>query len=291
MFTPPGGPIQTDLLGTDADLIAQNALKKLSPGLYVQPYMDSFKNEADFIDFMNEAKDIGFAGVAIQGSSKRLTAVSGPGKKVYYEGKAKIVSDRGMKPLAAFGMDSDDMTGKAKRIGSIYVRPDCNGVLLDGEGKLEDESADLEFAHMKEFYDAFVPFRRARMDCLLVDQPWPDVRYHWSKFPYEWFAALVDAHCPQYYDNDFVGEYGSKRHEKCVVRFNGAWNTLFKRLAPQGLKRAKWQTIQGYGFSDIPNGLRDYLAGSKAHPLFVWYERNRHDAATLKIIRDFIHGQ
>jgi hypothetical protein len=109
---------------------------------------------------------------------------------------------RGLLALAAYGMDSDDAAGKGKRIGAVARLAECDAVVLDAEGRWEDESRAAEGAHADALRKAL---RDAAPDAYVIDQPWPVPTLHWSRFPYEEFARCVNAHAPQFYFNDWKG--------------------------------------------------------------------------------------
>jgi len=261
------------ILGPDGDAIAQNALAKMQPGLCWQPYMDKCPGEKQFAAAVTRWKNASprCKYVAIHGSSTWLAQ--------NYARFAKIVTDAGLKCMAIAGMNSDDMDGKAHRLGEIMQRSDCFGIGHDLEGKGEDEAAKMEWAHAMLYVRTFLPYLKMQPAKIRLSQFWPmPARIHgwgghWSAFPYEPFAAIDDVDCPQFYDEDFVKEFGAKRHEKCLALFNPSQAELKARLASQKLKRDHWVTIQGYGYLDgVIVGLQDYLSWSDRMPVIVWTE-------------------
>lgn len=204
----------------------------------------------------------GVVAVAWHGNSVSLT----PGRFGEY---ATLAKARGLASLAAFGMNSDDATGKARRIAAVAKHPLCLGVVLDPEGDFEDETHAAEAQHAGEFAREF---RKLAGDRVWTTwQPWPVPTQHWSTYPWEEFAACVDAHSEQRYVNDWRRQWGTKRYAKCEAWFTESWAKMEDRLRRAGISpRPHVQTIEGYGWADIPADLEACIA---SHPSqFVWCE-------------------
>lgn len=265
------------ILGPDMDAVAQAAAQKLPPGLYGQPYLDICPSERDFAIYCGQWKAAGGVGMCVHGTSVRLAQV--------YPRYAGIIVDAGLIPVCVAGLDSSDPKGKAQRLGAILARDDCRALGHDLEGKGEDEAAPQEWSHAMEYVRELLrvagPFVRSK---LCFDQPWPVPTKHWSRFPYEPYAAICGAHAEQDYIEDWINVYHHERVEKCITMFDRAWATLDARLSQQKLKRARWHTIQGYGYSDgVVDGLRYYLAKSRSMPIFVWTEWKATDIVMREI--------
>lgn len=262
------------ILGPDTDAIAQHALLKLPPGFAWQAYMDKCPGEKQFAAACARWKATHrlCKYVAIHGSSTWLSQ--------NYARFAKIVLAAGLQPMAIAGMNSDDMDGKAHRLGEILLRDDCIALGHDLENKGEDEPAPMEWSHAMLYVKTFVPYLRQRPGKAVFSQSWPmparihGMGGHWGAFPYEPFAAIQDADAPQFYDEDFIDVFHGQRHAKCLSLFVPSRAMLDQRLAAQQLKRTQWVTIEsGDTFQNgNMNGLRDYLSWVNRMPVILWAE-------------------
>jgi hypothetical protein len=223
-------------------------------------------SQSEFAKYCAEWKAAGGVGMCVHSNSVDLAK--------RYGTFAKIIVDAGLVPVCVAGLDSNDPAGKSRRLGAILARDDCAALGHDLEGKGEDEAARHEWLHamdyVRELRRLYLPFIRSK---LLFDQPWPVPTKHWSKFPYEPYAGICRAHAEQDYIEDWIGVYRHERVEECIPMFDRAWGVLDGRLSSQRLKRARWHTIQGYGYGDgVVDGLRFYLTKSRSMPIFVWTE-------------------
>jgi hypothetical protein len=255
-----------EIHGPDQDRIALDAASKLPAGLYGQPYLAKVPSEREFAVYCSEWKAAGGVGMCVHSNSVDLAK--------RYSRFAGIIVDEGLVPVCVAGLDSDDPVGKAQRLGAILARDDCRALGHDLEGRGEDEAAPHEWQHamdyVRELRRLHLPEIRSK---LLFDQPWPVPTKHWSRFPYEPYSAVCHAHAEQDYVEDWITVYHHERFEKCLPMFDHSWSVLDARLSSQRLKRARWHTIQGYGYGDgMLDGLRYYLVKSLTAPVFVWTE-------------------
>ncbi len=196
------------------------------PGATKQNRLDGAAHELD------KLAAIGVVGVVYHGFSTELVPEN-------FAVLAKLARDRGLVPLAAYGMDSDNPEEKAKRIAKVAVMPECAGVVLDAEGAWEDSTDDK--AKAKAFGTAY---RALAPDVWTCDQPWWKPTVHWSRFPWEEFAEICDARAPQVYCNNYRGQWGKDAYEKTFAGYEAAWLKLETRLGQ--LTRRRFPTIQGY---------------------------------------------
>jgi hypothetical protein len=252
--------------GEDMDRVALDAARMLPAGLYGQPYLAKVPSQREFALYCAEWKTAGGVGMCVHSNSVDLAK--------RYATYAKIIVDAGLVPVCVAGLDSDDPLGKAQRLGAILERDDCHALGHDLEGKGEDEAGPHEWQHAMDYVRELLRLHAGVVRSkLCFDQPWPVPTKHWSRFPYEPYAGICRAHAEQDYIEDWITVYRHERVEKCVPMFNHSWSILDARLSVQRLKRARWHTIQGYGYADgVVDGLRQYLAMSARMPIFVWTE-------------------
>jgi hypothetical protein len=179
---------------------------------------------------------------------------------------AEIAKREGLASWASYGIDSDDMAAKGRRIGAVARMPECAGVIIDGEGKLEDEAAAVERAAARELRLAL---RAAAPDASVIVQWWELPQFHWSRYPYEELAQLADAIAPMEYLNNWRKVYGAARAAKMEPRWAEGRAKIQRRLLP--LARPFFRTTHAAGWGDIPG---DRLATLRAHAdrLLVWAE-------------------
>jgi hypothetical protein len=219
------------------------------PGATKDARLDWCKRHAD------EAVALGIAGIAWHGFSTELL----PDR---FAQLAHVCTERGMVALAAFGMDSDDPEGKAKRIAAVSQVPACAGVVLDWEGKWEDEPNDP--AKAEAFARVYAD--KVRAGVFTADQPWWKPTVHWRS-PYEEFGRVCHARFRQNYCNDYEGK---DRYERINRGSDDAWTKLNARLGPKGLLRPVLETRQAYGWADIPASLEQCLLDDD--PVILWAE-------------------
>lgn len=177
---------------------------------------------------------------------------------------ARLAHERGLVSWAAYGLDSEDMAGKGTRIGAVARLPECAGVLLDQEGKGEDESADDEAAHYRAMRLAL---QATAPDAVYIAQTWELPQYH-SRMAYGEMAELCDAFAPMEYLNNWKRVYGAARAAKMEPRWAGGRAWLRNRIAP--LERPAFRTTHAVGWDDVPEDLAAML---RDHPrLLVWAE-------------------
>lgn len=190
---------------------------------------------------------------------------------------AAIATREGLASWAAYGMDSSDMAGKGRRIGAVLRMPECAGGFTDLEGKGEDESAEAEAAHFREFRLAL---RAVAPDAVVIAQTWELPQGH-TKMAYGEMALLCDAFAPMEYLNNWRGTYGEKRAAKMEPRWAGGRAWLRNRIAP--LERPIFRTTHAVGWQDIPGDLAAML-DAHVDRLLVWAEPFP-DAAFLRAVK------
>jgi hypothetical protein len=170
-----------------------------------------------------------------------------------------LASSRGLLALAAFGLPGGmDPASAGRAIGSVALRGDCVGVLLDAESHY-DHGAQGEARVL------VTALREVAPTALVCTQPWAIPTVH-AGFPYEEFAAGTDVVCEQRYVND---QHGPRRYAEFMAWADRSWATIEReRLAPKGLVRPHAPTFQAEGWDDIPADLAACLA---AHPTSVWW--------------------
>jgi hypothetical protein len=244
--------------------IESKAARALPEGVGIQVYRDTVPGKTPALRRAACArackafKAAGVSYVAWHGFSTEM----GPDA---FKPLAQIAADAGLAPSwAAYGLDSDDMTGKGRRIGAVAAMPECAGVFLDQEGKGEDESREEEAAHYREMRLAL---QAAAPDAVYIAQTWELPQFH-TKMAYDEMAALCAAFAPMEYLNNWKKVYGAKRAEKMEARWKGGREWLTKRIAP--LERPIFRTTHAVGWDDIPGDLAAML---RDHPrLLVWSE-------------------
>ena len=242
--------------------------QKLPPGVYVQIYRAKVPGAthaarlAVLDDRLAQFASLGAKGIVWHGFSTEMDVDA-------LRDLTALCRDHDLLSLAAFGMDATDPAGKGERIGRVLESDVCDGVVLDAEGAWEGASDDRERA--KAFAAAFLPHRALVPHKPVIDQPWPLPSVH-QDWPWEEFAACVDARAPQWYVNDWQSVYGASRYAKCMGRFDAAWSALRVRLSRTQSDRPVWDTIQGYGWADIPHDLMTALSRSSTTPVLVWCE-------------------
>jgi hypothetical protein len=246
----------------------------LSPGYYIQPYMDKIpgktikEKQHSFSQHMAEFKSLGVSGICWHGFVGGLD-------KLQFDSWAKMCKDIGMKSLAAYGLNSLNPTQKGEWIGKVANSPLCDGVIFDMEGAWEDEAEDKRKA--TEMGNAF---RSLAPNALALDQPWFAPASHWSMFPWEESAKFIDVRAPQVYCNNFVRQYGNEAYEKVFAWFERDWAKLNNRLASSGLVKPVIITIQGYvwNLTDLITCLTKY------DTVIIWCEPYP-DSTTLRGLR------
>lgn len=243
----------------------------LKPGIHIQVYRAKVpgSTRANRLDWcahrLDEAVATGVvSGIAWHGFVGELDAKM-------FEALAKLCHDRGLVATAAFGLGNDsnhNADDAGDWIGELANEPNCDGVILDAEGRWEDESPRIE---AQASLDLRLALRAKAPQALVVDQPWPVPTLHWSVFPWVEFSRCVDAHAPQFYINDWTKQHGKRRYARCWSWFEDSWRRLeSEKLKPQALIRPRFPTIQAYGWSDIPKDLDDCLLRNPT--LIAWAE-------------------
>ncbi len=242
----------------------------LKPGIYLQCYRakipgDTHQERMDWCARkLDEAVGLGISGIAWHD----FVGSFGPAE---YAPLGAMCQARGLASFAAFGLGGDsnhhpEFAGEW--MAAVGNAPYCDGLILDAEGKWEDEAPRIEAGRSR---DLRLALRAKASRAFVVDQPWPVPTLHWSAFPWEEFARCVDARAPQYYVNDWTKQHGTRRYARCWDWFESSWRVLeSKRLKPAGLMRRRFPTIQGYGWQDIPGDLDDCLVRNST--LLVWSE-------------------
>lgn len=255
----------------DDSLIKKYNSRVVAPqGIIIQVYRDKIagKTRQERLDWcarrLDEAVSLGITGIAWHGFVGELDTET-------FSALGTMCHDRGLSALAAFGLGQDsnhhpDYAGQW--MGIVADAPWCDGIVLDAEGRWEDESPRIEAEHSR---DLRLALRSKAPHALVIDQPWPVPTLHWSAFPWEEFARCVDIRAPQYYVNDWKKQHGLRRYARCWSWFNDSWRRLeTERLKPQNLVRPRFPTIQGYGWGDIPKDLDDCLLRNPT--MLVWAE-------------------
>jgi hypothetical protein len=177
---------------------------------------------------------------------------------------AEIARGCGLTPWAAYGIDSTDMAGKGRRIGEVAQMPECAGVIIDGEGKLEDEPPRIEMTRAKELR---VSLRAAAPDASVIVQTWELPQKH-AGMPYEELAELADCIAPMEYLNNWRQTYGARRAAMMEPRWREGRAWLAARIAPR--VRPFFRTTHAVGWDDIPAS-RDAML-REHETLLVWSE-------------------
>lgn len=215
----------------------------LPEGVYVQVYRAKVEGKtrkerlAILAHKLDSWKSCGVVGVVWHGFVGEM------GPKTF-AGLAELCHEREMLAMAAFGLGQDSSHNPQRAgqwIGNVAKQSDCDGIILDPEGKFEDEVSDKAAART-----IGVELRKLAPAALVGSQTWPVPTAHWSLFPHEELAEFTDFVAPQWYWCDFRKQYGDKAYEKCCEWFEKSWQKLEARLAPQGLLRPRISTIQGY---------------------------------------------
>lgn len=238
---------------------------RLWDGVLPQLYMDKVPNRDALAKLLDKLAGLGAQGVAFHASSVAL--------EPKFEAYAALGKARGLRTLAAFGMDSDDIPGKTQRIGAVAANPACDGVILDAEGHWEDEASDRAKAQ-----ELCAGLHDKAPGSLWIDQPWWKPSVHWSRFPWEEFGRLVQVRAPQAYVNDYIQDYGAARYRIVWAKYEQEWAALEQnRLAPAGIHDRRIPTIQGYAW--VLSDLVDCLLRNPC--VILWCEPGPDDSTCL----------
>jgi hypothetical protein len=189
---------------------------------------------------------------------------------------AEIARGAELEPWAAYGIDSSDMRGKARRIGAVLRMPECAGGILDGEEKLEDESAAAEEKHARELrvefrggtHDDGTKVKGTAPDAVIIVQSWELPAGH-PRMPYRELATLADGWSPMQYLNNWSSKYGKKRAEVMEPKWRAGEQWLRAKIAP--LAPPFFRSTHAVGWSDIPDEL-DASIARHAKRLLIWSE-------------------
>jgi hypothetical protein len=223
------------------------AAKKLPTGVGMQVYRDTVpghttaERRAACARACDQFKKHGGSWVAWHGFSTEFN----PDK---FGPLAEIARGAELEPWAAYGIDSSDMRGKARRIGAVLRMPECAGGILDGEEKLEDESAAA--------------------DAVIIVQSWELPAGH-PRMPYRELATLADGWSPMQYLNNWSSKYGKKRAEVMEPKWRAGEQWLRAKIAP--LAPPFFRSTHAVGWSDIPDEL-DASIARHAKRLLIWSE-------------------
>lgn len=230
----------------------------LAPGVWPQLWLGSPAFSYSALAHQLDAyKALGLPGVALHAGPRKMAAA--------WPMFSGLVTGRGMKCLAAFGLDGhDDIDGtvltateKAACMAGIATESACAGIVQDAEGAYDTGEASTDRAIDAETLGR--EFRRLAPAAYVTHQPWFKPTVHW-RFPYEIFAIEADEVSPQVYCNDFIGSLGHARYRVIFDEYERAWKTLeLQRLARIGQLDARFPTIQSYAWDDIVPDLVDCL--------------------------------
>jgi hypothetical protein len=283
-------PTEAERLVAKYPTLLARPLRDGPRGYGVQPYIDKIPHYsrargADNAPFLEECKRAlgtmaahGVSYVAWHSFTTLLTPnLFGP--------LARLTHAAGMQALAAYGLNSDDMTGKARRIGAVAAMPECAGVVLDGEGKLEDEAAALEDAHVEELLvglrgDGTPEYPGTAPHALVIVQWWELPTTHGGVYPYEQLALLADVLAPMTYLNNWKGKYGAKRATRMEERWEKEHLDMVRRLGP--IVRPWLRMTHSVGWGDIPADLAAMFA---AHADLLTWSEPWPDAAFLRAMK------
>ena len=233
-------------------------VRTLDPGIYIQPYMAKVKSLASLNTELDKWKQLGISGMVSHGFVGDLDS-----KK--FAKYTKLCKDRGVKSMAAFGLNSLDPRGKGDWIGKVAQTPGCDGIVFDMEGAWEDEKEDKKKAkEMGDVYRSFAP------NMLTIDQPWPIPTVHWSMFPWEETSRWIDVRADQRYVNNWRKQWNRDAYEKFEAWHKKEWAKLEDRLrkVDPSLVKQHIPTFQGYFwiFSDAVKAVCEYPC------MIVWCE-------------------
>lgn len=238
--------------------------KQLPDGIGIQIYRGALRVRGDATRYDAFARACGqFAAAGVRfvvwhGFSTEL----GPD---HFGALATLAAKEGLASCAAYGMDSDDMAGKGRRIGAVARMPECRATFTDLEGKGEDEPAPVEAAHYREFRLAL---RAAAPDAVVIAQTWELPQKH-KGMPWDEIAACSDAFAPMEYLNNWKSVYGADRAAKMEPRWAAGRAWLRDRIGRPDVPI--FRTTHAVGWDDIPAD-RDAMLAAHAGRLVVWSE-------------------
>lgn len=206
----------------------------------IQIYRDAIKGKtkAEKLKSLTKELDLykllGITAIAYHGFTTEMTVE-------VFKPLAQLCIDRGMLALAAYGLDSSDPIGKAERMALVANLPECFALVLDMEGKFEDELSDKQTIKIMG-----KKLRELCPNCLMISQDWFAARSHWSMYGWEEIFEFVDMTFPQVYAMNFKNQYGNQAYEKVWEWYQKDWKVLEDRLRPKNLIRPRKVTLQGY---------------------------------------------
>lgn len=266
-------------------------------GVYVQIYRGAIHGATPqakrgvLEGFLDQIVALGLPGVVFHGFCEDLAA--------RWDGLATLALHRGLVPIAAWGLDSKDLsaTEKGALVGDVLARPTCAAGLLDAEGQWDSDlgaADDMDEAGACLLADAIM---RTAPGALVGDQPWYAIDSHgnvrrtvkpidqggvFSGFPVDEFARVCTwgrFRQAYIYNAQGVG------YSSTFARMDREWATITPALRAAGLERPLRVTIQGYRWKlhEQVHCLLDRCV-RPAHPLMMWAEP-WPDAVALRALR------
>jgi len=267
------------------------------PGVYVQIYRGAIQGATPQVKrdtlarYLDTLHALGLPGVVFHGFCEDLAK--------NWDGLAALASARNLVAIAAWGLDSKDLTAerKGELVADVLRRPTCAAGLLDAEGQWD---SDLGPADDMDEAGALALGRAILADApgaLVGDQPWYAIDSHgelrrtakpieqggvFQGFPVDEFAVVCGwGRFRQAYIYNHLGAY----YEPTFARMDKDWTKIAHALRTAGLERPLRVTIQGYRWKlhEQVHALLDRCV-RPAHPLMMWCEP-MPDETAMKAIR------
>ena len=267
----------------------------IPPGVYVQIYRGAIHGATaqakrdTLAGYLDQLVTLGCPGVVFHGFFEDLER--------NWDGLATLAHDRGLLALAAWGLDSKDITAtrKGELIGEVLARPSCAAGLLDAEGQWDSDlgaADDMDEAGALALCKAL---RAKAPNALVGDQPWYAIDSHgevrrtakpidqggvFGGFPVDEFATVCNL---GRFRQAYI--YPSSGYAYTFARMDREWATITPALRAAGLERPLRVTVQGYRWP--LHHLVDCLLNrcvTPRVPLMMWAEPFP-DAVAIQAIR------
>lgn len=232
---------------------------------YIQVYRDAIPGTSESrrierLSLMVPIWNVGaiLGGVVLHGFCREFS----PEK---FERWSAPVRAAGLDCLASFGLDRNTDTDgtlytgaeKGALMAEVANHPFCSGIGWDAEGAW-DEGHDTptdptDLGDALDLVRSFQSRCKRRANIKVFHQPWWKPQVH-GGFPMKEFQNGVDWVCPQPYCNldGFVKAHGTRRAKVVFPAYEKAWKLYEeKTLAPAGLLKKRFPTIQGHGWDGI----------------------------------------